>query len=144
MTQLEFTKGMTLISMTYAKFDMDAPTMEIWYSFFEEIRGDVFILAVKSFIRQSRFAPTVADLLSLCEDQRGHIINETLKLMWERGYFTQKGALTETQGMRNFEKASYWVQRKLIPEWFEADMRLYEQYFLENKQQLKLAGSKSI
>ena len=142
MTQLEFTKGMTIISMTYQKFDMDTTMMDIWYSFFEEIRADIFIMAVKSFIRQSKFAPTVTDLLSLCEEQQEVIINETLKLMWDRGYFTQKGVLTEIQAMRNFEKANHWVERKIIPDWFEADMKLYEQFYLENKQQLKLGGSK--
>ena len=67
MTQLEFTKGMTLLTVAYPRLEVDQTTMEVWYSFFEDIRADVFIAAVKSFVRSSKFAPTINELLQYCE-----------------------------------------------------------------------------
>ena len=89
MTQVEFTKGMTLLTVAYPKFEVDQMTMEVWYSFFEDIKAEVFIAAVKSFVRNSKFAPTVTELLKHCEESKMIILNDTLKLMYQQGYFHQ-------------------------------------------------------
>ena len=136
MTQVEFTKGMTLLTVAYPKFEVDQMTMEVWYSFFEDIRADVFIAAVKSFVRNSKFAPTVTELLKHCEESKMIILNDTLKLMYQQGYFHQ--GVDDNQAYRNYEKANQWLQRGTEPEWLKADMRRYRRMQLGQQDQLKL------
>lgn len=136
MNQLEFTKGMTILSVTYPRFEVDQATMEVWYSFFEDIRADVFIAAIKSYVRNSRFAPTVQELLSHCEESKMLILNDTLKLMYQQGYFHQ--GVDENQAYRNYLKATEWLQRGTEPEWLKEDMRRYRRAQLESSNSLKL------
>lgn len=136
MTQLEFTKGMTILSVTYPKFEVDQTTMEVWYSFFEDIRADVFIVAVKSYVRNSKFAPTVNELLSHCEESKVIILNDTLKLMYQQGYFHQ--GVDDNQAHRNYEKANQWIQYGTEPDWLKDDMRSYRRAQLNQQGQLKL------
>lgn len=138
MTQVEFTKGMTILSVAYPKFEVDQMTMEVWYSFFEDIRADVFIAAVKSFIRSSTFPPKVNELLQYCEDCKGRIQNEVLEFMLQQGYFHQ--GVDDNQAIRNFEKASEWVEYGTEPPWLKDDMRQYCKLKLayEAEAQLKL------
>ena len=135
MTQLEFTKGMTILSVTYPKFEVDQTTMEVWYSFFEDIRADVFIAAVKSYVRNSKFAPTVNELLSHCEESKVIILNDTLKLMYQQGYFHQ--GVDDNQAHRNYEKANQWIQYGTEPDWLKDDMRSYRRAQLNQQGQLK-------
>lgn len=138
MTQVEFTKGMTILSVAYPKFEADKTTLEVWYSFFEDVRADVFIAAVKSFIRSSTFPPKVNELLQYCEDCKGRIQNETLNTMLQQGYFHQ--GVDDNQAMRNFEKACRWVERGTEPQWLKDDMRQYYKLKLASESQLKLKG----
>lgn len=138
MTQVEFTKGMTILSVAYPKFEVDQMTMEVWYSFFEDIRADVFIAAVKSFIRASTFPPKINELIQYCEDCKGIIQNETLTNMLQQGYFHQ--GMDDVQAMRNYEKASRWLERGVEPQWLKDDMRKYYKLKLANESQLKLKG----
>ena len=136
MTQDEFTKGMTHVTDAYPKFEVDQMTMEVWYSFFEDIRADVFIAAVKSFVRNSKFAPTVTELLKHCEESKMIILNDTLKLMYQQGYFHQ--GVDDNQAYRNYEKANQWLQRGTEPEWLKEDMRRYRRMQLGQQDQLKI------
>lgn len=136
MNQLEFAKGMTILSVTYPRFEVDQVTMEVWYSFFEDVRADVFIAAVKSYVRNSKFAPTVQELLSHCEESKMLILNDTLKLMYQQGYFHQ--GVDENQAYRNYLKATEWLQRGTEPEWLKKDMRRYRRAQLESSNNLKL------
>ena len=136
MTQVEFTKGMTLLTVAYPKFEVDQMTMEVWYSFFEDIRADVFIAAVKSFVRNSKFAPTVTELLKHCEESKMIILNDALKLMYQQGYFHR--GVDDNQAYRNYEKANQWLQRGTEPEWLKEDMRRYRRMQLGQQDQLKL------
>lgn len=138
MTQVEFTKGMTILSVAYPKFEVDQMTMEVWYSFFEDIRADVFIAAVKSFIRASTFPPKINELLQYCEDCKGIIQIEALSIMLQQGYFHKN--VDDNQAMRNYEKSCRWVERGMEPQWLKDDMRKYYKLKLATESQLKLKG----
>ena len=138
MTQVEFTKGMTILSVAYPKFEVDQMTMEVWYSFFEDIRAEVFIAAVKSFIRSSQYQPKINELLQYCEDCKGIIQIETLSIMLQQGYFHKN--VDDNQAMRNYEKACRWVERGTEPQWLKDDMRQYYKLKLASESQLKLKG----
>lgn len=138
MTQVEFMKGMSILSVAYSNFEVDQMTMEVWYSFFEDIRSDVFIAAVKTFIRASTFPPKINELLQYCEDCKGVIQNQTLSLMLQQGYFHE--GVDDSQAMRNYEKASRWLERGTEPQWLKDDMRKYYKLKLANESQLKLEG----
>ena len=138
MTQVEFTKGMTILSVAYPKFEVDQMTMEVWFSFFEDIRADVFIAAVKSFIRASTFPPKINELLQYCEDCKGIIQIEALSIMLQQGYFHKN--VDDNQAMRNYEKACRWIERGMEPQWLKDDMRKYYKLKLATESQLKLKG----
>ncbi|MTP79917.1 hypothetical protein GMB70_14850 [Turicibacter sanguinis] len=138
MTQVEFMKGMSILSVAYSNFEVDQMTMEVWYSFFEDVRADVFIAAVKTFIRASTFPPKINELLQYCEDCKGIIQNQTLSLMLQQGYFHE--GVDDLQALRNYEKASRWLERGTEPQWLKDDMRKYYKLKLANESQLKLEG----
>ncbi len=138
MTQVEFMKGMSILSVAYSNFEVDQMTMEVWYSFFEDVRADVFIAAVKTFIRASTFPPKINELLQYCEDCKGIIQNQTLSLMLQQGYFHE--GVDDSQALRNYEKASRWLERGTEPQWLKDDMRKYYKLKLANESQLKLEG----
>lgn len=141
MTQLEFAQGMTILSVAYQgfkDFNVNQTTIEVWYSFFEDVRADVFIAAVKTFIRASTFPPKINELLQYCEDCKGIIQNQTLSLMLQQGYFHE--GVDDSQALRNYEKASRWLERGTEPQWLKDDMRKYYKLKLANESQLKLEG----
>lgn len=127
---------MTLLTVAYPRLEVDQTTMEVWYSFFEDIKAEVFVAAVKSFVRNSKFAPTVTELLKHCEESKMIILNDTLKLMYQQGYFHQ--GVDDNQAYRNYEKANQWLQRGTEPEWLKEDMRRYRRMQLGQQDQLKL------
>ena len=136
MTQMEFAKGMTLLKVAYPKFEVNQTIIEVWYSFFEDIRQDVFIATVKSFIKNSRFPPSISELSEQCEGNKEMIQNSTLDEMYRDGYF-HKG-VDDNQAFRNYEKSKYWVSRGTEPDWLKEDMRNYYKAKLTQKEQLKL------
>lgn len=141
MTPIEFTKGMTILSVAYQGFKdfvINETTIEVWYSFFEDIRADIFIAAVKSFIRSSQYPPKINELLQYCEDCKGIIQIETLSIMLQQGYFHKN--VDDNQAMRNYEKANRWLERGTEPQWLKDDMRKYYKLKLANESQLKLKG----
>ena len=58
--------------------------------------------------------------------------------MLQQGYFHE--GVDDSQALRNYEKASRWLERGTEPQWLKDDMRKYYKLKLANESQLKLEG----
>lgn len=136
MTQLEFAKGMVLLNAAYSNFETNQTVIEVWFSFFEDVRADVFIAAIKKHIRTSTFPPKVNELLNQCEIQGEIIQNDTLRFMFESGYF-HKTVLNDADATKNYKKSLMWSRSKSLPEWLKNDMRGYYKKQITHSEQRK-------
>jgi len=60
-----FKDQMELLSLAYPKWDVDitnAKVLTLWYGFFEQYDDYEFEDGVKAYIKNNRFAPTIASL----------------------------------------------------------------------------------
>ncbi len=88
---------------------------------------DVVLKAIDEIIRTSKFMPTIADILEKCDSQAKTYTFDILKIMQEDGYFKRGavGELDDSQAIRNYEKATMWLGKGIIPDWLLKDMQKY-------------------
>ena len=129
----EFLKGMGLLSVAYQsfkEFQLDQLTLEVWYSFFEDIKSEVFVVAIKQHIKTMMYPPKISELRQRCETVNQVLRDETLKKMYELKYFhretNQTIPLSDALALRNYEKAARWLSTQHVPNWFMQDMLAYE------------------
>jgi hypothetical protein len=66
-----FKAEMQNLNIAFPKWDVDitnAKVLTLWYSFFENYDDYEFIDGVKAYIKNSRFAPTIAALIDEVKD----------------------------------------------------------------------------
>lgn len=88
---------------------------------------DVVLKAIDEIIRTSKFMPTIADILEKCDSQAKTYTFDILKIMLEDGYFKRGayGELEDSQAIRNYDKATMWLSKGIIPDWLLEDMKKY-------------------
>ena len=71
--------------------------------------------------------PTIAEILDRCDGQAKTYTFDILKIMQEDGYFKRGavGELDDSQAIRNYEKATMWLGKGIIPDWLLNDMQKY-------------------
>lgn len=132
MTEQELVKGLTYLGTAYGK-EYSKMECELHYDFLKEYNYETFVKAIKSIIKKSKFLPKVTELLEECEIYKGKTRFEVLEFMNQKGYFK---APTE------FEKASLFMERGIVPEWLQRDINEYykmmKQATLEHKEMLMI------
>lgn len=126
MNTIEFTKAMKILTMSYNK-DFDEETLKIWYLQFKNINSTVFINAINKKVRESKFMPSIAELLEECEKQKDERKFNILLQMKLDGYFKCNC---------EYDKAIKFIEENNIPSWLKEDMKKYNQAMIENKQAL--------
>ena len=116
MTKPEFIKAMTYLGTMYGK-SYDENDISLQYEFYKDLEYQLFIRAIKNHIKTSSFEPKVKDLLDSYEVVKREKGNVILLRMKERGYF---------KDVREYDKATVWLERGIIPEWFRKDMMEYQ------------------
>lgn len=96
----------------------------------EQITGytpEIVLKAIDEIIRTSKFMPTIAEILDRCDGQAKTYTFDILKIMQEDGYFKRGaiGELDDSQAIRNYEKATMWLGKGIIPDWLLKDMQKY-------------------
>lgn len=88
---------------------------------------EIVLKAIDEIIRTSKFMPTIADILEKCDSQAKTYTFDILKIMLEDGYFKRGsyGELEDNHAIRNYEKATMWLSKGIIPEWLLEDMKKY-------------------
>lgn len=96
----------------------------------EQIVGytpEIVLKAIDEIIKTSKFMPSIAEILERCDSQVKTYSYDILKIMLEDGYFKRGayGELDNSQAIRNYEKATMWLSKGIIPEWLLEDMKKY-------------------
>lgn len=129
MKKTEFLRGMKLISSLYNK-EFTQDQLGDWYMFFEDINANDFQKAIKKCAKESRFMPTINDLLNQIESVANEDYMKIVDLMIKDGYFHDP---------REIEKTYHFIEEGVIPSWLKADMDKYKPRLeLETSQRLAI------
>lgn len=134
MTKEELTKGLTYLGMAYDK-DYTSKECEMYYDFLKDFSYETFVKAIKNIIKKSKFIPKISELVEECENSKSTLTFDILNFMESQGYF---------KSAWEFEKASSFLERNIIPEWFKNDMKKYyammKQEKLETTERVMIGG----
>ena len=128
----ELVKGLNFLGLAYGKEYSQMEAQQI-YEFVKEYDYDTFIRATKEIIRTSKFVPKIADLIEVCDKQKETKKVEVIEYMMKSGYFhkgliRQNGEqimLDDIQAFRNYEKATRFLERGIVPDWLQRDINYY-------------------
>lgn len=79
-------------------------------------RPETIVTSIDEIIKESKFMPTIAEIMEKCEKNRFIYENEILEKMNKAGYF---------KNPRELEKAYSFLERNVIPKWFYEAMKEY-------------------
>lgn len=96
----------------------------------EQIVGytpEIVLKAIDEIIRSSKFMPSIAEILDKCDSLAKTYSYDILEKMKKDGYFKRGayGELDDTHATRNYEKATMWLSKGIIPQWLLEDMIAY-------------------
>ena len=126
MKKIEFIKGIKMITNFYNK-EFTQDQLVDWYMFFEDVEAEDFYKAIRKIARESKFAPTVNDLLENIKLVKNDKYKEIVELMKKDGYFHDPVEI---------EKTIKFIKENNIPSWLKADMDKYMARLLEDKSRL--------
>lgn len=140
----EFNECMIYLGVAYNK-EFTQNEIKVYYDFLKNYNIDTLKIAIKSIISKSKYAPKISELIEECDNCKSSLRNEVLKYMRETGYFKlgiirengEQIILTDEHAMRNYEKASRFLERGIIPDWLQEDIN----YYYKLMKQEKLSGS---
>ena len=119
----EFIKNMTYLGLAYDK-QYTQEEIELYYDFLKDFSDDVIVKAIKEIIKTSKFIPKVTELVEKCESIREEIRFDILEYMNKVGYF---------KDTREYQKASLFLERGVIPEWLQKDINTYYKQMTNNR-----------
>lgn len=143
MTELEFLKPMKKLTSYFLK-DMTKDQLRAWYDVLKDVSYVSLDNAIDCLVKESKFFPTISEILEICEQQEEKMEEEVLKIMWVKGYFKygEFGELPFEQQERNYDKAVMWLENKAIPSWLARDIETYKETNLQlQNQNKKLLGA---
>lgn len=126
MTKEECIKGLKYLSLAYGTDGFTPEECSVYYEFLQGYNYDTFRTAVKNIIRKSKFLPKITEILEECDNCKEHTKNAVLTFMANQGYF---------KSPIEYDKATTWIERNIIPNWFKEDMKKY--HSMMNKEQLE-------
>lgn len=124
MNQIELVKGLKYLGICYSK-EYTQEECEIYYTFLKDYSENTFVQAVKQYVKENKFAPTINQLINECEKQKDKFKFEILEKMKADNYFK-----TELE----YEKAVKFLTANIIPDWFKKDLQKYKQTLITANQ----------
>lgn len=140
----EFNECMIYLGIAYNK-EFTQNEIRVYYDFLKKYDVNTFKRAIKKIIEKSSYIPKIADLINECEENKDKTKFEVLNYMRKVGYFKlcAYGEIDDVKASRNFDKATRFLERGIIPDWFEEDLNYYykkmHQEQLEHKNKNLLA-----
>lgn len=123
MKDIELVQGMQLLGMAYGK-EFTQQECELYYEFLREYNYETFKIAIKSIIRTSKFIPKINEIIDACEKAKVQTRYEVIEYMNQMGYFKMP---------REYEKASSFMERGIVPEWLQNDINTYYKMMVNNR-----------
>ena len=130
MTHQQFADSMAYLGIAFGK-EYTQEELSVYYDFLKEFTDETLIKAIKKIISTSKFLPKITELVETCEQCKETMKFEVLEYMNLQGYFKSSS---------EYDKASIWLERNIIPFWFKEDMKKY----LKMKQQCQLDNRSTI
>lgn len=126
MSKSEFLKAITYIGILFNK-DISKEIVETWYEFFSSISESNLKNAIKELARESKYFPSLQELLNKCKRVESTKSLSILQLIYNDKYFNKSdyGEISDDQAFRNYEKAIMWIEQKTILNWLLEDMNNY-------------------
>lgn len=130
MTQAELVKGLTYLGTAYGK-TYTKIECEQHFDFLGEYDYRIFIQAIKSLIKQTKFTPKINELIDECEKQKHITQLKVLGYMESNGYFKTAG---------EYEKATAWLAMGNVPDWLKAEMNNNYKLMIGQQERLRIGG----
>ena len=126
MTKKEYVKAMTYLGVMFNK-PISKEMMEVWYEMVIDIPESTFKNAIKKLALKTKFLPSIQEIVDMCSEVQYQQTNLILEKMYSEGYFSKGsyGDLDPDHALRNYEKATMWVNEGKIPGWLLEDMKEY-------------------
>lgn len=133
MDQSELSKIIAKLKIAYAYYfkeldeDLIVAMASLFYENLKDYEYERVNKAINNIIRKSKYMPSISDILEEIDKIDKIIEFDILKKMLEDGYFKYGayGELDPVQQVRNYEKATMWLEKGIIPEWLLQDMMKY-------------------
>ena len=116
-------------SYPYSKLENESGD-DVWYVLLKDYKFKNVYEALIDYIKEgNKFAPSIAELISLSKTKEKIFLNEVVQYMDEQGYFDDKKVLNAEVAMWNKEsrikKTMSFIERDAVPEWLQKDINKY-------------------
>ena len=115
MTKEDFVKAMTYLATAFNQ-DLTNENIYIWYDVFKNENYDYFKEAVKNCVKESKYVPTINELIEKVKEVKKDEYLKIVDSMKEDNYFKDS---------RELDKAYDFIQKNNIPSWLKEDMDNY-------------------
>lgn len=122
MNKEDFVKALKFLGTAYNK-EFDKDQVEVWYSFLMNYNYETLKDSIKEIIKTRKYIPTINEMIEICEKTKKEKRYDILEKMKSEGYF---------KTIEEYEKASMWMERNIIPNWFREDMKKYYTLLLQS------------
>lgn len=127
MIKSEFLINIKKLSNCYIK-DLTEEQILMWYEYFKNTNIKVFEKAVDDIIKESKYFPSIKELLDKCEEKKQSLILKIIDKMKVGGYF---------KNQKELDKIYKFIDEGIIPSWFREDMKeYYMKEFTQNDKKL--------
>lgn len=115
MNKEDFVKAMTYLATAFNQ-DLTNENIYIWYDVFKNENYDYFKEAVKQCVKESKYVPTINELIEKVKEVKKDEYLKIVDSMKEDNYFKDS---------RELDKAYDFIQKNNIPSWLKEDMDNY-------------------
>ena len=123
MSEQETIKGLTYLGVSYGK-TFTPQECQVYYDFLKEYSYETFVTAIKNIIKTSKFIPKINELIEACESAKTQTRFDVIEYMNLIGYFKIP---------KEYEKATYFMERGIVPEWLQNDINKYYKMMISNR-----------
>lgn len=123
MKQEELVKGLKVLGIAYSK-EFTQEECATYYEFLQDYSYETFKTAIKNIIKKSKFLPKISEIIEECESSKETSWFEIIDFMQKQGYFAVAS---------EYDKATMWLERNVIPAWFKEDMKTYYSMMKQEK-----------
>ncbi|MDR4969083.1 MAG: replicative helicase loader/inhibitor [Acholeplasmataceae bacterium] len=150
MTAEEVVVIRTMINGAYPHSKLEGGTGdEVWYVLLKEYKFKPMYDALIAHIKNgNKFAPTVAELISVYKDYEIVRLNEVVRYMEKRGYFDDpEGSPEEIASWNKYNrlnKTMKFIENNTVPQWLQEDINKYYRELhplqIDNKETKRIGG----
>ena len=123
MNKEEFVKRLKYLGVAF-NHNFTEEEASVYYDFMKGYSLNVFNNSIKQAIEESKFLPKISDLKTYCDQNKEKVKYDILETMNIKGYFKSK---------EEYDKATMFLENRVIPNWFKEDMKKYKQEMLEER-----------